>query len=402
MKNRIAAMAAILALLFTGAALAAPVTDVYNEYGAHRGLDAATPNVDVGAQLTDEAIDAYVHAGRYIVADAPFASGEYAESGTYYETANFSYGAGLYVIIEDEASANKHYTLIKSTQNLNVGEPFCYVDGDVGGRLLDDKYTATLMANNYLDGEHSYVSYDLSGGKLTAQAVALDDQGVPLDDQAEGFTYVYLVAESAADYCQRLANEKAGYEQPAQAEDRAYMPVNNTKQSGKALNNWANITADEEDLQYNDRITRIGGTEGSSNTRLYAYSGQNVIVAKICPGIAESVAQIAWSDANAFDADADYGRSEGEIVLHVGDVVPLFFHTQFTSTWGRDGYASAGMEYRIGDENIICYVGADRDAENPNTLTALKAGTTTLTATVADAVGKYVGGATATLTITVE
>lgn len=404
MKKRTIALAfTFAAATALGAtAMAAPMTDVYNEYGAHKGLDEATQNADISADLTEEAITSYVEAGRYIVSSNPVTENEYEGNGTFYETTEFEYGSGLYVIIQDEDSTNKHYTLIKSAQDLNVGDPFVYVEGDIGGRLLDDKYTSTLMEHNYLDGEFSYVSYDLSGGKLAAQEVALDENGVPESSQAEGFTYIYLVAESAADYYQRLANEEAGYETPAQAEDRAYMPVNNTNQSGEAFNNWTNITAEEEDGNFNDRITRIGGTEGESNTRLYSYSGQNVIVAKICVAITESEAQLSWSESNTYDADTDYSVSSGEIELNVGDTLPLFFHTQYTSTWGRDGYAGATVEYEIADEAIISYVGNDKEAENPNTLTALEAGTTTLTATVADSEGKYAGGATVTLTVTVK
>ena len=277
-----------------------------------------------------------------------------------------------------------------------------YRDGDIGGRLLDDKYTSTLMENNYLDGDYSYVSYDTSGGKLAAQTPELDEDGVPLDSQAEGFTYIYLVAESAADYYQRLANEAAGYETPAQAEDRAYMPVNNTNQSGEAFNNWANITSDDGDMNYNDRITRIGGTEGSSNTRLYSYSGQNVIVAKIIVGLTETEALLTWSDTNDYDPDADYSVTEGEIEIAAGETVPLYFHGQYTNTWGRDGYAGLDVSVDIADESVISYVGNERDAESPNTLTGLNPGTTTLTATVNDAAGKYIGGASVTLTVTVK
>ena len=399
-------IAALLMAAFAVPALAEPMTDVYNDYGAHAGLDEATQNVDISADLTDEVIADYVAAGRYIVAASPVAdasaepSGE--PSGTVYETVSFPYGSGLYVRIEDPDSTSKHYTLIKSAQDLQVGEPFVYRDGDIGGRLLDDKYTSTLMENNYLDGDYSYVSYDTSGGKLAAQTPELDEDGVPLDSQAEGFTYIYLVAESAADYYQRLANEAAGYETPAQAEDRAYMPVNNTNQSGEAFNNWANITSDDGDMNYNDRITRIGGTEGSSNTRLYSYSGQNVIVAKIIVGLTETEALLTWSDTNDYDPDADYSVTEGEIEIAAGETVPLYFHGQYTNTWGRDGYAGLDVSVDIADESVISYVGNERDAESPNTLTGLNPGTTTLTATVNDAAGKYIGGASVTLTVTVK
>lgn len=401
MKKLFAVSLAAL-MLTASVACAAPMTNVYNAYGAHKGLDEATQNVDISAQLTDEVIDAYNHTGIYVISDSPVVSGEYTEPGTYYEATSFAYGSGLYVHILDEASANKHYTLIKSAQDLNVGDAYCHVDGDIGGRLLDDKYTSTRMANNYLDGEYAYVSYDLGGGKMAAQAVELDENGIPLSSQPEGFTYVYLVSESAADYYQRIANEEAGFETPAQAEDRPYMPVNNTNSSGEKFNNWANVTGSDDDRNYNDGITRIGGTEGDSNTRLYAYSGQNVIVAKICVGFTESAALLSWADAKTYNPDTDYSVTEGEIKLNVGDTLPLVFHTQFTSTWGRDGYAGTKIECQIGDESIISYVGDERDAENPNTLTALAAGTTTLTAKVLDSEGKYTGGATVTLTVTVE
>lgn len=118
-------------------------------------------------------------------------------------------------------------------------------------------------------------------------------------------------------------------------------------------------------------------------------------------GFTEGTAQLAWSDSNTFDPSTDYSVTEGEIELNAGEALPLFFHTQYTSTWGRDGYAGCDMEYAIADESIISYVGNERDAENPNTLTALAAGTTTLTAKVVDAEGKYAGGATVTLTVTV-
>lgn len=396
--------AAFLSLcMMTTSALAAPMTDVTNEYGAHKGLDPETQNVDISATLTEEAIDAYTHAGRYIVSSQPTTDAAYEESGTYYETTTFEYGTGLYVIIQDEDSTSKHYTLIKSAQNLQVGEPYCYVEGDIGGRLLDDKYTSTLMEHNYLDGEFSYVSYDLSGGKLAAQEVALDENGVPLDEQAEGFTYLYLVSEAPADYYQRLANEEAGLETPAQAQDRAYMPVNNTNSNGEPLNNWANITGEQEDGNYNDRIARIGAMEGESNTRLYSYSGQNIIVAKIIVGIEPTVAKLTWSEDSAYDPDADYDVTEGEITLAVGETLPLYFHSQLTSTWGRDGYAGISLEYEISDESVISYVGSTREeGVTPNTLTALQAGTATLTATVQDAEGQYEGGATVVLTVNVQ
>lgn len=402
MKKRIFSIGTALVLAVSATAFAAPMTDIYTDYGAHKGLDPETQNVDISAQITEEAIEAYNNAGIYIISDSPVAKGEYTEPGTYYEATSFEYGSGLYVIIQDEASTSKHYTLIKSAQDLNVGDAYCYVDGDIGGRLLDDKYTSTLMANNYLDGEYSYVSYDLSGGKMSAQEVALDENGVPLSSQAEGFTYVYLVSETAADYYQRIANEEAGYEEPAQSEDRPYMPVNNTNSSGEKFNNWSNITDSDDDKNYNDGITRIGGTEGNSNTRLGSYSGQNVVVAKICVAFTEGTAQLTWSDSNTYDPDTDYSVTEGAIELNAGETLPLFFHTQYTSTWGRDGYAGANIEYEIADESIISYVGNERDAENPNTLTALAAGTTTLTAKVADSEGKYAGGATVTLTVTVK
>ena len=284
MKKILAILVALM-LIASATAFAAPMTGIYSEYGAHKGLDPETQNVDISAQLTDEVIDAYNHAGIYIVTDSSVAKGEYTEPGTYYEATSFEYGSGLYIFIQDEASTTKHYTMIRSAQDLSVGEPYCHVDGDIGGRLLDDKYTSTLMANNYQNGEFSYVSYDLSGGKMSAQEVALDENGIPLDSQPEGFTYVYVVSETAADYYQRIANEEAGYEQPAQAEDRPYMPVNNTNSSGEKFNNWSNTTDSDDDRNYNDGITRIGGTEGDSNTRLGSYSGQNVIVAKILCGL---------------------------------------------------------------------------------------------------------------------
>ena len=306
------------------------------------------------------------------------------------------------MIIQDEESTSKHYTLIKSTQDLKVGQPYCYAEGDAGGRLLDDKYTSTLMANNYLNGDYSYVSYDTGGGKLSSQEVDTDDAGTPLEDQTEGFTYIYLVSESAADYYQRLANEKAGYEETAQSEDRPYMPVNNSKSDADPLNNWANITSSEEDMNYNDRIARVGGTEGNSNTRLYSYSGQNVIVSKVMVGIKQSEAKLTWSQSAEYDENASYDSDRGNLTVKAGESVPLFFHTQFTSTWGRDGYAACDCEYTISDESVISYVGNDSESKTPNTLTAHKAGTATLTATLTGAEGKYEGGASITMNITVD
>ena len=375
----------------------------YNEYGAHEGLNPDTQNADMSALYTDEAVQKYLHAPIYIVSDQPTATGQYSESGIYYEATTFVYGDGLFVIIQDEDSTGKFYTLIKSAQDLNIGEPYRYAEGDIGGRLLDDKYTSTHMAHTYLDGEYSYVSYDLGGGKLSAQEVALDANGALESTQPEGFTYVYLVAETPADYYQRLANEAAGYEQVANFEDRTYMPVNNTHSSGNPLNNWANIEGTNEERNYNDRITRIGGMEGDSNTRLYSYSGQNVIVAKACVAIEEAVAKLAWSKSNAFDPDADYETATGEIELAAGETMSLYFHSQFTNTWGRDGYRNVDMEYEIADESIISYVGNTKEeGVEPWTLTGLQPGTTTLTATVLDSAGKYAGGASVTLTVTVK
>lgn len=403
--KRTAFFALLLSLcLAASAALAAPMTDVYNEYGAHKGLDPATQNVDISETLTDDAIDAYVNAGRYIVSNKPTVEGAYEENGTYYETVNFEYGQGLYIHIQDEESTTKHYTMIKSAQDLNVGDPYCYVEGDIGGRLLDDKYTSTLMANNYLADDHlSYVSYDLCGGKFSAQEVAVDENGVPLSSQPEGFTYVYLVAESPADYFQRLANEEAGYEAPANSEDRLWMPVNNTNSNGNPINNWANITVESEDKSYNDKIARIGALEGNSNTRLYSYSGQNVIVAKVAIGLTPAVAKIACASDTAFNAEETYEATESSVTLKAGETLPLYFHTQFTSTWGRDGYAKSAMEYVVSDDSVISYVGTKaEDGQTANTLTALKAGTATLTVTVSDSEGKYEGGATYTVNVTVE
>ncbi|HBA64101.1 MAG TPA: hypothetical protein DCZ20_09625, partial [Lachnospiraceae bacterium] len=124
MKKKTLALTLALITALGTTVMAAPMTDVYNEYGAHKGLDEATQNVDVSDQLTEEAIDAYNHAGRYIVSSSPVAEGEYEGNGTFYETTSFEYGTGLYIIIQDEDSTSKHYTMIKSAQDLSVGEPY--------------------------------------------------------------------------------------------------------------------------------------------------------------------------------------------------------------------------------------------------------------------------------------
>ncbi len=181
------------------------------------------------------------------------------------------------------------------------------------------------------------------------------------------------------------------------------MPVNNTHaEEANPINNWANITASQEDMNFNDRIARIGSREGNSNTRLYSYSGQNVIVSKIIVGITESTAKIAFASTADFDPDADYESGEAAITLKVGESVPAFFHTQYTNTWGRDGYANSEIDCAVSDERVISYVGSEgAEGIEPNTLTALSTGTATLTATVADAPGRYAKGATFTLTVTV-
>ncbi len=370
---------------------------IYNEAGAHMGLDEDTENAEVG----DYSDEDYINAGAYIISTSPTTDVEY-EPGIYYEDTSFSYGEdGMYIIIQDDDSTDKFYTMIKSTQDLPVGTRYIYTEDDTRGRLLDDKYTSTHMANTYEDSDYSYVSYDTSGGKLIAQEVELDEDGIPLDSQPEGTIYVYLVSETPADYYQRLANEEAGYEEKQNSEDRAYMPVNNHASTGVSTNNWANITEDD-DSNYDDGIAKTGGTEGDSNTRLYAYSGQNVIVAKFAVSLEPSVAELTWSDSEDFDEDADYSITEGEIEIGVGESIPLYFHTQYTSTWGRDGYANSEISYEIGDDSIISYVGrAEEEGEESFVLTGLSEGTTTLTATVEDT-DLYEGGAQVTLTVTVK
>ncbi|MDO4276599.1 MAG: hypothetical protein Q4D16_23300 [Eubacteriales bacterium] len=376
---------------------------VYNDLGAHQGLDGETKNADIKEIFNDKYQEDYINAGAYILSKTPTASKEYEEGGIYYEADTFEYGEGIYIIIQDESSPDKFYTLIKSAQDLSVGESYIYRDGDIGGRLLDDKYTSTHMAGSYLDSDYSYVSYDTSGGKLSAQEVALQDDGTPAQEQAEGFTYLYLVSETPADYCQRTANEEAGLEEKAQSEERAYMPVNNTHQEeGEAFNNWTNLTEDDP-KDYNDRIVRVGSTEGNSNSRLYSYSGQNVIVAKFAVGITEGSAELTWSDTPDYDENTDYSISSGDIEITAGETAPLYFHTQFTSTWGRDGYVNSDITYTIGDDSIISYAGkSEEEGAEEFVLTGLKAGTTTLTATVNDSEGKYSGGAEVTLNVTVK
>ncbi len=370
---------------------------IYNEAGANMGLNADTENAEVG----DYSEDDYVNAGAYIISTSPTTDQEY-EPGIYYEDTTFSYGDdGVYIIIQDEDSTDKFYTMIKSTQDLPVGSSYIYTEDDTRGRLLDDKYTSTHMENNYKDGDYSYVSYDSSGGKLICQEAELDEDGIPLDSQGDDFIYIYLVSETPADYYQRLANEEAGYEDKQNSEDRAYMPVNNHASDGISTNNWANITEDD-DSNYDDGIAKTGATEGNSNTRLYAYSGQNVIVAKFAISIEPSVAELTYSESADFDPDADYTITEGEIEIGVGESIPLVFHTQYTSTWGRDGYATSEISYDIGDDSIISYVGNTREeGEESFVLTGLSEGTTTLTATVDDT-DLYEGGAQIVLTVTVN
>lgn len=374
---------------------------IYNEYGAHMGLEEGTENADISGICSEEYAENYVHEGAYILSDNPVTDQEY-EPGVYYETDSFTYGDGIYVIIQDEASPEKFYTLIKSMQDLEVGDEFIWRDGDVGGRLLDDKYTSTHMAGNYKDSEYSYVSYDTSGGKLSAQTVERSDDGMPADEQEEGFTYLYLVSETAADFAQRTANEEAGYEEKAQSSDRAYMPVNNTKSDATPFNNWSNLTEDDQ-KDYNDRIARVGGQEGESNTRLYSYSGQNVIVAKFAVEITEGTGELTWAEDMEYNEDADYAQTEGTITVAEGETKTLYFHTQYTNTWGRDGYKNVPITYTVGDESVISYVGqTEEEGAEAFVLTGLKKGTTTLTAALDGEDGKYAGGASVTLTVTVE
>lgn len=376
-------------------------TPIYNEYGAHMGLDADTQNADISDVYSDEYASDYVNVGAYIISNSP-TTDEVYDPGVYYETDSFTYGDGIYVIIQDENSTDKFYTLIKSTQDLEIGDCFIWRDGDVGGRLLDDKYTSTHMAGTFENSDYSYVSYDSSGGKLAAQSLNRNEDGTPAAEQEEGFTYLYLVSETPADYAQRTANEEAGYEEKAQSEERAYMPVNNHNSDAVPTNNWSNLTEDD-DSNYNDGIARTGGNEGESNTRLYAYSGQNVIVAKFAVEITEGTAKLAWAENTDFDENADYTATDGEITIGVGESTTLYFHTQYTSTWGRDGYVNSDITYTIDDDSIISYVGQSEEEDGESyVLTGLEAGTTTLTATVNDSDGKYAGGAEITITVTVE
>lgn len=376
-------------------------TPIYNEYGAHTGLDADTQNADISDVYSDEYASDYVNAGAYIISNSP-TTDEVYDPGVYYEADSFTYGDGIYVIIQDETSTDKFYTLIKSTQDLEIGDCFIWRDGDVGGRLLDDKYTSTHMAGTFAASDYSYVSYDSSGGKLAAQSLNRNEDGTPADEQEEGFTYLYLVSETPADYAQRMANEEAGYEEKAQSEERAYMPVNNHNSDALPSNNWSNLLEDDPS-DYNDRIARTGATEGNSNTRLYSYSGQNVIVAKFAVEITEGTAELAWAESTDFDENADYTATDGEITIGVGESTTLYFHTQYTSTWGRDGYVNSDITYTIDDDSIISYVGqSEEEGGESYVLTGLEAGTTTLTATVNDSEGKYAGGAEITITVTVE
>ena len=89
---------------------------IYNEYGAHMGLEEGTENADISGICSEEYAENYVHEGAYII-DNPVTDQEY-EPGVYYETDSFTYGDGIYVIIQDEASPEKFYTLIKSMQDL--------------------------------------------------------------------------------------------------------------------------------------------------------------------------------------------------------------------------------------------------------------------------------------------
>ena len=152
-----------------------------------------------------------MHEGAYILSDNPVTDQEY-EPGVYYETDSFTYGDGIYVIIQDEASPEKFYTLIKSMQDLEVGDEFIWRDGDVGGRLLDDKYTSTHMAGNYKDLSIPMCPMTPAVGKLSAQTEK-DQMTECLQMSRKGFTYLYLVSETAADFAQRTANEEAGYEE---------------------------------------------------------------------------------------------------------------------------------------------------------------------------------------------
>ena len=177
------------------------------------------------------------------------------------------------------------------------------------------------------------------------------------------------------------------------------MPVNNSKSDASPFNNWSNLLEDDSN-DYNDRIARIGGQEGDSNTRLYSYSGQNVIVAKFAVEIKEGVGELTWAEDTAY---TDYTQTEGTITVKEGESKTLYFHTQYTNTWGRDGYKNVAIRYAVNDESVISYVGQSEEEDTESfVLTGLKKGTTTLTATLDSEDGKYAGGATVILTVIVE
>ena len=102
------------------------------------------------------------------------------------------------------------------------------------------------------------------------------------------------------------------------------MPVNNTKSDATPFNNWSNLTEDDQ-KDYNDRIARVGGQEGESNTRLYSYSGQNVIVAKFAVEITEGTGELTWAEDMEYNEDADYAQTEGTITVAEGETKTLYF-----------------------------------------------------------------------------
>ena len=74
-----------------------------------------------------------------------------------------------------------------------------------------------------------------------------------------------------------------------------------------------------------------------------------------------------------YNEDADYAQTEGTITVAEGETKTLYFHTQYTNTWGRDGYKNVPITYTVGDESVISYVGqTEEEGAEAFVLTGLK------------------------------
>ena len=148
----------------------------------------------------------------------------------------------------------------------------------MGGRLLDDKYTSTHMAGNYKI--RSIPMCPMTPAVADCLRRRSKDQMTEcLQMSRKKDLRICIWYLRQRQILHREQQMKRRDMKRRHSLDRAYMPVNNTKSDATPFNNWSNLTEDDQ-KDYNDRIARVGGQEGKSNTRLYSYSGQNVIVAK--------------------------------------------------------------------------------------------------------------------------